>query len=119
MTASAGHRIEIQGVFDRRLAVRLGDLVGHLRRGGQLLVDLSRVREFHHTALGALASTLKHADQGVRVQVVGLCHQQLLLLRYLGWEPPRRSGMDDPQVGPNDPTEDDQAEPASAGTARH
>jgi len=119
MTASAGHRIEIQGVFDRRLAVRLGDLVGHLRRGGQLLVDLSRVREFHHTALGALASTLKHADQGVRVQVVGLCHQQLLLLRYLGWEPPRRSGMDDPQAEPNDPTEDDLAETASAGTARH
>jgi len=115
MAASAGHRIEIQGVFDRRIALRLGDLVQHLRRGGQLLVDVSRVREFHDTALGALASTLKHADEDVRVQVVGLCRQQLRMLRYLGWEPPRRRGMDDPRAEPNDPVEDDLAEPASPG----
>jgi anti-anti-sigma regulatory factor len=78
--------IECTGVFDLRAALGLDETVALVKRGGAVVLDLSRVSDFHDAGLAVLARTIQRLDATHRVDVRGLRERQLRLLRYLGVE---------------------------------
>lgn len=73
--------IRIDGTFDRQAAIRLSGWLGEVPRNAPVVLDFSRVREFHDFGLAAMAGPL--AGLG-GVQVLGLGWHQQRLLRYFG-----------------------------------
>ena len=76
-------KLELDGVFDREAALQMADALAWVKTGGEVELDLSRVREFHDAGLAVLAQTIQRAG-GVRIQVRGLRTRQHRMLRYLG-----------------------------------
>lgn len=77
-------KLELDGVFDRTAALQLADALAWVKPGGEVEVDLTRVREFHDAGLAVLAQTIRRAGSEVRFQVKGLRTRQHRMLRYLG-----------------------------------
>lgn len=73
----------IDGVFDRQAASRLVGWIGEVRSAERLVLDFSRVREFHDFGLAEVATALTRRES---LQVVGLGRHQERLLRYFGVE---------------------------------
>ena len=92
MTRSERFSIECEGVFDLQAALGLERSLGLVEQGGQVELDLSRVREFHDAGLAVLARTIQRAGQAHQIDVRGLRERHLRLLRYLGVDlaPPKR-----------------------------
>lgn len=84
MTRSERFSIECEGVFDLQAALGLEQTLGLVAEGGQVEVDLSRVREFHDAGLAVLARTIQRANGSVQLDVRGLRDRHLRLLAYLG-----------------------------------
>lgn len=78
--------IECEGVFDLQAALGLEETLSLVREGGQVVVDLTRVREFHDAGLAVLARTIQRAGATHDLDVRGLRDRHLRLLRYLGVE---------------------------------
>jgi len=76
-------KLELDGVFDRSAALQMADALAWVKPGGEVELDLTRVREFHDAGLAVLAQTIQRAG-GVRIQVRGLRTRQHRMLRYLG-----------------------------------
>jgi STAS domain len=74
--------IEMNGTFDVPAAERIALALAEAGER-EVSVDLSRVRDFHDHGVAMLARALTGHR---RVQVRGLSHHQLRLLRYLGVE---------------------------------
>ena len=72
--------LRIDGIFDVRAAERTLEAVAD-SGPRKILVDLSKVREFHDFGVVLLARALEDNDG---VSVVGLRHHHVRLLRYLG-----------------------------------
>jgi ABC-type transporter Mla MlaB component len=79
-------KLELDGVFDRAAALQLADALAWVKRGGEVEVDLTHVREFHDAGLAVLAQTIRQAGGDLRFSVKGLRTRQHRLLRYLGVE---------------------------------
>jgi len=75
--------MQLDGVFDLSAAMQMADALAWVKPGGEVEVDLTRVREFHDAGLAVLAQTIQRAG-GVRIQVRGLRTRQHRLLRSLG-----------------------------------
>lgn len=73
--------IRIDGTFDRQAASRLSGWLGEVPPEAPVVLDFSRVREFHDFGVAAMASQLAGRAP---VQVVGLGRHQHRLLRYFG-----------------------------------
>lgn len=72
--------IRVDGVFDVPAAERLTRELADAGEG-EVLVDLTHVREFHDFGVALLARELAGRE---RTHVEGLGHHHLRLLRYLG-----------------------------------
>jgi hypothetical protein len=73
--------IRIDGTFDRQAASRLSGWLVEVTAGAPVVLDFSRVREFHDFGVAALANGL---GGRASVQVLGLGRHQQRLLRYFG-----------------------------------
>jgi hypothetical protein len=73
--------IVVEGVFDGPAARRVEAQLAREQAGARILLDLSKVREFHDFAIGILALVLARVP-GVAVR--GLRTHQLRMLRYFG-----------------------------------
>jgi anti-anti-sigma regulatory factor len=73
--------IQVDGTFDTQAAARLSGWLGEVPLGSPVVLDFSRVREFHDFGLAAMANQLASRDT---VQLVGLGRHQQRLLRYFG-----------------------------------
>jgi ABC-type transporter Mla MlaB component len=92
-------RLELDGVFDREAALQMADALAWVKAGGEVELDLSRVREFHDAGLAVLAQTIQRAGGDVRIQVRGLRTRQHRMLRYLGLDLDA-SGQEDAAAAP-------------------
>lgn len=84
MASALQFRIEMDGVFDDRAALRIAEALACVQRGGALRIDLSRVCEFQDHAVALLARTLAGGRAGIRIVIDGLNLHQSRLLRYMG-----------------------------------
>jgi len=84
MASALQFRIEMDGVFDDRAALRIAEALACVQRGGALRIDVSRVCEFQDHAIALLARTLAGGRAGIRIVINGLSLHQSRLLRYLG-----------------------------------
>ena len=87
--------IQLDGVFDQAAALRVDEAVHGVRPGGELHLDLTRIRDFHDVGLAVLARTIIGSGERVHMDVRGLRQQQHQILRYLGVELPEGSGPAD------------------------
>jgi len=92
-------KLELDGVFDRAAALQLADALAWVKQGGEVELDLTRVREFHDAGLAVLAQTIQRAGGGVHIQVRGLRTRQHRMLRYLGLDLDA-SGQEDAPLAP-------------------
>jgi len=76
--------LQLDGVFDLSAAMQMADALAWVKPGGEVEVDLTRVREFHDAGLAVLAQTIQRAEGTLRFNVRGLRTRQHRLLRYLG-----------------------------------
>jgi len=76
--------MELDGVFDLAAALQLADALAWVKPGGEVDLDLTRVREFHDAGLAVLAQTIQRSTGTHRFQVRGLRTRQHRLMRYLG-----------------------------------
>jgi anti-anti-sigma regulatory factor len=81
--------VEVDGVFDRAAATRIGRLLSGAHRASSIQVDLSRVTQFEDLGLATLAEALRSPGSD-RLSLIGLRHHQVRVLRYLGVEVTRR-----------------------------
>ncbi len=85
MLAMQDCTIQLDGVFDRPAALRVEEAFRCVKPGGQLHLDLTRVREFHDVALAVLARIIAAASgQRIRLDVSGLRRRDERMLGYLG-----------------------------------
>ncbi len=75
--------IQMEGVFDVPAAQRIASAIAEALPG-EILIDLTRVREFHDFGVALLARALAGR---VGISVTGLRQHHLRLLRYLGIDP--------------------------------
>jgi hypothetical protein len=73
-------------VFDQAAALRVDEAVHCVKAGGELHLDLTRIRDFHDVGIAVLARTIIGSGERIRVDVRGLRHRQHQILRYLGVE---------------------------------
>jgi anti-anti-sigma regulatory factor len=74
--------VELEGIFDGPAARRLEALLVRADPSARIRVDLAKVREFHDFAIGVLAHAMARAAG--RVELSGLRHHQVRMLRYFG-----------------------------------
>lgn len=74
--------LEMAGTFDVPAARQLARALASADRGREVLIDLTRVREFHDFGLLVLAQALQGRSDPATVR--GLTRHQLRLLGYLG-----------------------------------
>ena len=86
MSSHSGRSVELDGVFDLNAARALDQTVDSVKRGGSLLVDLRRVRDFHDAGLAVLARTIQRSREDLELEVRGLRERQHQMLRYFGVE---------------------------------
>jgi anti-anti-sigma regulatory factor len=86
MSASNRRSMELDGVFDLNAARALDQAVDAVKRGGSLLVDFRRVRDFHDVGLAVLARTIQRSREDLELDVRGLRERQHRMLRYFGVE---------------------------------
>lgn len=73
--------IRVDGTFDRQAAARLSGWLGEVPASAPVVLDFSRVREFHDFGVATVAGQL--TGRGA-VEVRGLGRHQERLLRYFG-----------------------------------
>jgi hypothetical protein len=83
---TGGERVALRldGTFDAPAAWRLHEELAGLDPSAALVLDFTRVRDFHDFAVALLAKDLV-ARRG-RIGTRGLCQHQHRLLRYFGFE---------------------------------
>lgn len=83
VTRGAGGEVvvRIDGTFDSQAASRISGWLRELPSAAPVVLDFSRVREFHDLGVAAMASQL--AGRGP-IEVLGLGRHQQRLLRYFG-----------------------------------
>jgi anti-anti-sigma regulatory factor len=86
MSSNSGRSVELDGVFDLNAARALDQTVDSVKRGGSLLVDFRRVRDFHDVGLAVLARTIQRSREDLELDVRGLRERQHRMLRYFGVE---------------------------------
>ena len=74
--------LSLEGVFDGVAAGRVEEVLRAARPGDRLLLDLTRVREFHDFGVAVLGRALTRCQAEVRIR--GLRHAQVSVLRHFG-----------------------------------
>ena len=82
MTEDAATVMCVCGAFDGLAARRLGAVLARQEPGTRVRVDLTQVREFHDCGIAVLAEALTVCK--AEVNVLGLRHHQVRVLRYFG-----------------------------------
>jgi ABC-type transporter Mla MlaB component len=75
----------MDGAFDITSVQAIRDRIAALPVNAEVYLDLSRVREFHDSAVALLAEVIPLAK--ARISVRGLRQHQYRMLRYLGVTP--------------------------------
>jgi anti-anti-sigma regulatory factor len=74
--------ITLEGVFDGLAAAHLEEALLRARPGDRVLVDVTRVREFHDFGVAVLGRALARCQAEVKLR--GLRQHQIRVLRYFG-----------------------------------
>lgn len=74
--------IRMDGTFDTAAAAEIQEALAEAPEGGEIYVDLSKVRDFHDRAVASLAEAVKRTPHPISVR--GLRQHQYRMLRYLG-----------------------------------
>ena len=74
--------ISLEGVFDGVAALRVEEALLRAGPGDRVLVDLTKVREFHDFGVAVLGRALARCQAEVKLR--GLRQHQIRVLRYFG-----------------------------------
>jgi anti-anti-sigma regulatory factor len=74
--------ISLEGVLDGLAALRVEEVLVRMGPGDRVLVDVTKVREFHDFGVAVLGRALARCRAEVKLR--GLRHHQVRVLRYFG-----------------------------------
>jgi hypothetical protein len=74
--------ISLEGVLDGLAALRVEEALLRMGPGDRVLVDVTKVREFHDFGVAVLGRALARCRAEVKLR--GLRHHQVRVLRYFG-----------------------------------